>query len=62
MSNTFGDFVMSVAMGETPSRTMTKQESEQCHREFCEAIGPEIQALRQEQRLSWQHAHRFWMD
>lgn len=50
MSNIYGEFFISVACGDVPSRVMSEHESKRAHQELCEEIAPAIEALREEQR------------
>lgn len=50
MSTTFGEFLAAVAFGDERSRTMSEDDASRVHQEMCEAVGPEIEALRLEQR------------
>lgn len=50
MSNTYGEFFISVACGDVPSQVMSEYDSKRAHQELCEEIAPSIEALREEQR------------
>jgi hypothetical protein len=60
--DTLGEFFVAVACGTETRRTATPEEAERWHRDFCEAIGPEIERIRAEQRQAAFESQFIWVD
>lgn len=62
MSNTYGEFFISVACGDIPSQVMSEYDSKCAHQELFEEIAPSIEAFRKEQQRTHEDAFYILID